>query len=311
MWISSVLFFCAFFVILLPLLRKNLLARFWCIGMTLSTLPFCATVPSSRNVLFVGIGAFGLIVLFAGGVLSKENWMLKSVPWRVSAWALCIILFLVHVPMAAAMRFLMSTTAGTVFSHALGFTTNVGTPEGIENQDLIIVNGPGSLGLIVLPFANAYEGNAPPRAIRALSPGLSAFEVLRTDEKTLLLRTRSGNLFSCYEKSPLHFVHLYATFHTLFRSDRSHFQEGQKIVLPRLTVEVITVDDQGLPSEVSFNFSAPLDDRSMRWLQFNWGEFFYSKFEIPAVGETMELGGPIPVSFGDAMQYIRRVFLCH
>ena len=44
--------------------------------------------------------------------------------------------------------------------------------------------------------------------------------------------------------------------------------------------------------DTKFKFDLPLEDPSFRWLQWDWGEFSYVEFKVPAIGESIELYGP-------------------
>jgi hypothetical protein len=65
-----------------------------------------------------------------------------------------------------------------------------------------------------------------------------------------------------------------------------------------MSAEVISIDADGQPTTVRFDFRVSLNDPSMRWLQWNWkksGFGSYSTFKIPPIGETSSTTGP----FGD------------
>jgi hypothetical protein len=92
------------------------------------------------------------------------------------------------------------------------------------------------------------------------------------------------------------FLYLYRTFNTLFRGANELFQPGWRAELPEVSVDLLSVDSDGFPSEVRFDFTVPLEDASLHWLQWNWrptGFGSYSPFPIPALGETITLAGPL------------------
>jgi len=302
-WLISVAFLVLVFIVLVPLLRKSRLARFWFTATIFSVLPLCAAWPSSRHLPFVGIAAFGLISLFVGGLLAKESWIPKSLLRRVATWAICIIFILVHVPMAAVARIMAPKMTSFAFN-VMNLGMDVGSPTGLENQDMVVVNAPSAFSLLVVPLVKAYEGEPLPKAVRILAPGLRALEIHRSGEKTLLLRTKSGSIFSCNQQSLLHFVYFFKRLNDAFRSDRFPFHAGQTIILPRFEVQVIAVDQKGQPKEVSFNFSVPLEDASLYWLQFDWQNSCYSSFEVPAIGETVKIAGPPRVPLSKSMKYM-------
>ena len=291
LWLGAVVFLILVLIVLWPLLRHDRLARFWLTAMLLATLPICATLPMNRNLLFVAIGAFGLMAQFIGSLWAKEQWLPKIPLWRVSAWVVCIYFLLAHVLFAVAGR--VTTQQMVKFSRKeFESTMKVGELHGVENQDLIIVNAPNPFSLFYLPTFRAHNQQSLPRTIRTLAPGFRPIEVIRTGEKTVLLRAKSGNLMSCRRGHDFHFVYLYRTFNNGFRDDRSPMHAGDKVVLPPLTVEVVDVDSNNLPTEVLFTFVVPLDDPSLRWLMWDWDEECYRPFIVSAVGQKSELVGP-------------------
>ena len=58
---AGLIFSALLVLILIPLIRKDRTAQFWTLGMFLSLLPICAVQPQDRNLLFVGLGAMGLL----------------------------------------------------------------------------------------------------------------------------------------------------------------------------------------------------------------------------------------------------------
>jgi hypothetical protein len=67
---------------------------------------------------------------------------------------------------------------------------------------------------------------------------------------------------------------------------------GDKVLLLPLAAEVVNVDGNNLPTEVLFSFVVPLDDPSLRWLQWDWDKEIYTPFLVPAIGQKCELIGP-------------------
>jgi hypothetical protein len=69
-------------------------------------------------------------------------------------------------------------------------------------------------------------------------------------------------------------------------------QAGQRIVLPRMTVEILRVDEHGLPVEAAFDFSTALEDPSLQWIYWDWQRRDWVAFPVPVVGQTVTLAGP-------------------
>ncbi|OHB66886.1 MAG: hypothetical protein A2Y77_02715 [Planctomycetes bacterium RBG_13_62_9] len=59
-----------------------------------------------------------------------------------------------------------------------------------------------------------------------------------------------------------------------------------------MTVEVLAVDEGGMPVEAAFEFGVCLEDTSLQWLCWDWEVKCYRPFAVPAVGQTVELVGP-------------------
>jgi hypothetical protein len=194
-WEVSVGSLALIFFILLPLLRNNRVARFWFIGMLLSVIPICASLPMNRNLLFAAIGAFGLIAQFVAALQANENWLPTNRLWQVTARVLLFMLLVIHVALAGAGRIAQPKITGYVQSR-FESTMQVGLLPAVENQDLVIVNAPNPFSLFCLPPYRAHRSRPLPRAVRILAPGFGPFEVTRTDTHTLLLKVKSGNLLS-------------------------------------------------------------------------------------------------------------------
>ena len=71
---------------------------------------------------------------------------------------------------------------------------------------------------------------------------------------------------------------------------------GQRIELTGMSAEVITLTDDGRPSEARIRFAKPLEDPSLAWSRWDWGTSAYVPFVPPAVGETVQVPGPSPDS---------------
>ncbi len=301
-WVVSVVYLAVVFVILFPMLRGSRLARFWFAAMLLSVLPVCAVIPTGRNLLFVAIAGFALIAQFIGYLLGRESWLPKSHLWRAPAWGLCLILVIVHVPMAVAGRIISPKMTSFVLD-TMELTADVGSPEGLENQHLVVVNAPNPLAFAFASFARAYEGEVLPRATRILAPGFNRLEVIRTGNRSIMLKAEDGNLLEG-QQADLHFVNFFEQFNRLFRSERFGMRVGERVELPRMTAEVAAVDAKGLPTQVLFTFDVPLEDASLRWVWFDWEGGCYWAFEVPAIGESAEIAGPRPVPFSEAIDYL-------
>jgi hypothetical protein len=96
---------------------------------------------------------------------------------------------------------------------------------------------------------------------------------------------------------------------SFLRAGQFPFKAGDKTQLSGLTAEVININEKGQPIEVSFSFDVPLDDPSLYWLWFDWKKGRYFSFNVPSIGEKIEIKGPPPVSFSNSMKHLKRAVL--
>jgi hypothetical protein len=298
--LASALYLTLILLVFLPLLRKNRVALYWFVGMLLCVLPICATSPMNRNLLFVAIGAFGVMTQFIGGLFAQENWISRSRFWRVPAWILCVTLIFVHAGFAIASR-ARAPKMVSFFFDTLNSTIKVAPANNLTDKTLVVVNAPNPFLFLGLPILRDHWNQTVPSKIRLLVPGYNPLKITRTSEKTLLIETLAGSLLkidSSRRDFKPNFVYFYHELSSLFRPDDMPFKAGEKIELTDMSAQVISVDTDGQPTTVRFDFKASLDDPSLCWQQWNWkksGFGSYSTFEIPPIGEISYTAG----LFGD------------
>ena len=298
--LASALFLTLILLVFVPLLRKNRVALYWFVGMLLCVPPICATSPMNRNLLFVAIGAFGLMTQFLGGLFSKENWTARSRFWRVPAWILCVTLIFVHAGFAIVARARAPKTVSFIFDTFYS-TIEVDSADDLTGKTLVVVNAPNPFLFLGLPVLRDYWDQPLPARTRLLVPGYNPLKITRTGEKTLLIETQASSLLTTdtsHKDFKPNFVYFYHELSSLFRPNDMPFKPGEKIELSDMSAEVISVDAYGQPTTVRFDFDVSLDDSSLHWLQWHWkknGFGYYSIFQVPAVGKKLNLGGP----FGD------------
>lgn len=279
--------------VLRPTLRRDRVARFWALGTVFAVVPICATMASNRNLLFVGVGAMGLVAQFVGGVLSGEGRPTGHRLWRMPVWTFCGLFLFVHVVCSAGGR----VVAPFIYSKSRGImemTFDLDLPDDVSNYDVVAVNSPAPLFLIGLPAKTALEGRGVPRSLRVLAPAFSPLKVTRTADKSLEVRAITGSLlfWERPEEIWLHFIFFLEDFNTIFRDPRNGFEVGEKVELDRLAIEVKAVDADGQPVAVEFRFDVSLDDPSMRWFVWQYDlKKPYVPFGVPAVGESVEVAG--------------------
>ena len=295
--LAAVLYLTLILLVFIPLLRKNRVALYWFVGMLLCVLPICATIPMNRNLLFVAIGAFGVMAQFIGGLFTKENWTVRSRFWRVPAWILCVTLIFVHVGFTIVSRARAPKTVSFFFDTVYS-TIEVDPADDLTGKTLVVVNAPNPMLFLGMPLLRAYWNEPLPERTRLLAPAFAPLKITRTGEKTLLIEAQTGNILST-DKSRRdfkpNFANFYYHFNSLFRPKDLPFKTGEKTELSDMSAEVISVDAYGQPTTVRFDFDVSLEDPALYWLQWHWkksGLGYYSQFKIPPVGETSRTQGP-------------------
>ncbi|UCG58532.1 MAG: hypothetical protein JSU70_03285 [Phycisphaerales bacterium] len=262
-----------------PLLWRDRISRFWATGMILSVLPICATFPSERLLLFVGIGAMGLVAQLLCVVFTKSQARPKRLWWRIPAISLVVIFILSHLiisPLALLFR-AANPMAPKKFTDLLMIDS---LDDAVRNQDLVVVNPPVAFLVMTCPLTWEANNQPIPRHMRVLTSSLlEPVKIHRPDANTLVVRPAYG---------------YYAwVLDALFRDKLHPFAVGDRVELTGMTVEIMEMTPDGRPAEAAFRFSVPLEDPSLRWLQYEDRDF--TPFTPPDIGESVILKAPTPL----------------
>ncbi|UCE60812.1 MAG: hypothetical protein JSU63_03495 [Phycisphaerales bacterium] len=277
--------------LVIPLVRTDAASRFWVLATGLSLVPACASLPSDRNLLFVGVGAMGLIARFVGVAFCWDDMpgiqQLQSATERASKHTmtplrfLACTLFFFHAvvsPIALTLRAPSPLGWGAI-TRQLHVTLPL--DESIGEQDVLVLSAPSTLHVGHLPIRRALAGQSVPRHTRMLSAGQAAATLHRPDSQTLIVTPEGGFLEQVADR--------------VYRSLDHPMTLGQRIELSGVTVEVTALTIDGRPAEATFRFEVPLEDPSLRWLQWQAGKFI--PFDPPDVGKTVTLSAPAPTLF--------------
>jgi len=253
-------------VLFVPLLRRDRTSRFLALGMLLALLPATATFPSNRLLTFVGFGAMGLLAQFLAGLSRTARWYEK---------AAAVFLILTHLVIAPLMKPFMA--AGMKKFGAPLEAAAASLPADLAGQDVIVVSAPDYLTYVsFLPSMQHAKGKPMPRRMVGLLAGQVGAEISRPNPRMLRVRVQGG-LFEGY-------------LGRLFRD--VPLTTGYVVELPRMRVEVVSVDRKGQPVDLLFRFPVPLEDPSLRWI--TWKGKGFVPFIPPAVGESVVV--PVPPS---------------
>ncbi len=295
-WCAALAFLAVLAVMLAPLLRRDALARFWALGMVLSVVPVCAIFTSDRLLMFVGIGAMGLLAQWLHGLTSGARWVPVSPPWMRCARGFRTLFVAVHF-MLAPLVFPVGAISMRFVAEALErIYRTLPTGPGVADQTLVFANSFGCLSDLVWIQSRVHRGETLPARTLHLNASWSAAEIGCVDANTLRVRPVGGYLrprrWSPEGESapPFSVAYLGQHMDALVRSPDHPLRLGETIVLAAATVEIVALMPDGRPAEVTFSFRVPLDDPSLTFLAVTRDG--YVPFVVPGIGETVVVPSP-------------------
>lgn len=257
-------------VLFVPLILRDPMARFWGLGALLSLIPIGAVGPENRLLGFVGLGSMALLAQLTEFVFARSSDVSVPRAWKGFAWAATLILLLVHLIAAPLLGIARIDYQASVSSRMMRAMASVPSDPRIESQDLVLINPPDHISLVTAIWAVHRLGNLPmPRHMRALSSG-GTLEVTRVGPRSLRVRFPDGFFPTAFSR----FV----------RSPNERFSPGQHFELPGFSVVVESLDAQGDPEQVLYEFPVPLEDPSLRWM--SWHDGTYLLWTPLDVGQT-------------------------
>lgn len=203
--------------------------------------------------------------------------------WRVPAAGMAAALAIAHLGLSPLVRPLAAYALKPLGDPMIEAIASVPDDPAIADQDVVLVNPPDYL-FLVSPIAavKMLEGQPYPRRLRGLVTGTSPVQVTRVDDFSLRIRTAEGIYGGVLGR--------------LFRSPDDPMQAGQRFEVPGMSVEIARANAAGEPLEFVHTLAVPLEDPSLRWLQWRGGR--YVPFVPPAVGDSVLLPpayGPLDV----------------
>jgi hypothetical protein len=276
--------------VFLPWVRRDKTAAFWLAVALLAAIPAATVAPLSKNLGFVAVGVYGLMASFVAALVTRPGPLPERLTYRIPAWIACGLLLMMHIPVAIAGRVLTVQTIASG-SKAMSSFINVDKLSNMENKNVIVVNAPCAITLAYMPFYKAYYHQPLPRTLRTLVPGCTSFDVQRTDEQTLVIQSRASDVFTCDDVGPAHIAYIFSACNVAVGVPKS--KKGDRHDLRGLTVEVLEANVADVATRVAFRFDHSLDSPDFHWLQFDWQTLSYEPFQIPAIGQSVSLSGPL------------------
>ncbi|OGP50829.1 MAG: hypothetical protein A2Y79_14085 [Deltaproteobacteria bacterium RBG_13_43_22] len=259
--------------ILVPLIRKDRVARFWFTGMILSIVPVAAAGPSSRLLLFIGIGAMGLLAQCLILLWRNDGVLPISRFWRIPATIVVVYLVLVRLVLSPPQLSLYSYVMKPLGDPFVAAAEHVLNDPEIAQQELIMVNPSSQLSPWLIWYIGITEGKRP-AGMRVLSVTPVAVEVYRIDENSIRVHIPGGLFKGSNDR--------------VFRSlEEDPISINQEFQVTGMTARVTAMNKENGPEEIVYHFSVPLEDKSLKWLQ--WKDCGYKDFLPPSMGQSVLL----------------------
>jgi hypothetical protein len=262
-------------IVLYPLLRRDATARFWGLGMLLAMAPVCATFPTNRLLMFVGIGAMGLMAQFLAAWFGKSSQLPSAKPWRGPACVLAILFVLDHCIGAPLRLPATSTQLARVTRFYLEEPLAELTAHGIQEDKIVFfVNPPTAIMMILIPYIKTELADQLPDQTHVLSSGLHLYiDITRVDRQTLDIEPQGGFASADVDR--------------IFRNSDHPMHPGQQVNLEAVTAEVQSVTGDGRPQRVHFRFPRSLNDPSYLFIEHTMTGMV--PFDPPEVGQSVRL----------------------
>jgi hypothetical protein len=243
--------------------RKHAASRFFALATVLCVPLVCMRAFEPRNLLFMGVGAFGLIAIFITRALGERQ---ARLPAKAALVVVSLGLLVAHLLLAPLhlVEEVGQQGANARFGAASDFAASTFPSDSdLDKATLVFVHSPDFPVQIITPyFKLRAEGKPAPARLRTLvSDVTTAFMVSRVDERTLAVTAPQG------------------------------FPQGSWLTgsygLPGMAVEVKERMPDGTGKVVWFRFDVPLEHPSLRWV--TWSDAGWTPFSPPALGEQRQI----------------------
>jgi hypothetical protein len=293
-WLVAVALMVVIAGLLMPMLTRDRVARFFALGMMLSLLPASATFPDDRLLFFAGVGGMGLLAQLLAAIWQRDDWVPSSrfrrLPLQAACWVL-VAIHLVFAPLALANSANSVRTFGSFIDHA---ASSLPSDPAIGDQVAVIVNTPTAFISFYGPLIQALKGRPVPSRTLILGSGIYPTTISRPALDVIAIRPDGGFLPSPGSPQPgheasqpsFHPAYIFQTLDRLYR-DATPMRVGDRIGYGGMMIEIADVTSDGRPLEVRVHFDVDLEDPSLRWLQ--WKDGVYVPFRIPEVGASIVL----------------------
>lgn len=268
-WAAAVAFVVVVARVLWPTLREHPEARFWALGMILSLIPACATMPQARLLMVPGMGAMALIAIFL------HRWLEGRERGRI-AQGLAYVFVVLHLVLAPLL--ILATPSGMqtmerVFRES---SASLDAIPDLSSKHLIAINTVSDLNAVAIPLLRSAFEEPVPRRTTVLYTGIGDVHLERPGAQSLLVRPDGGFLPRPWGQ--------------IFVDPREvRYAPGERVRIDGLEAEIVEVMPDGRPAAVLFTAAHPLDDPNFAFVHFERGR--YVPLELPPLHSETRVPG--------------------
>jgi len=271
-WLLGLAVAGALVALLRPLAARDRTVGFWSMGCLLATLPVCAPFPNDRLLMGPSLGAMALVARLLGAV--ADGAYPAGLGWQRPAKAAAALLAVLHLALGPVLLPLRARAVALIDTRLRRADASIPATAAIAGQTLVLVNPPIDPFGGYFPIYRAALDRPAPRHFRWLATGVSDLDIERVNARALRVRPAGGYLASSSQ--------------LMLRSPRHPLALGETISLTGVMFEVTALTRDGRPAEVEVRFAVPLEDPSLRFMQWD-GADGYIPFEVPLPGHTVRV----------------------
>lgn len=253
-----------------PVLRRHRALRMFSAGAALSALPLAATIPADRLLVLTGVGVMPtLAYAIVDALKARSGFQTQARLQAILARRRAAVLFAgVRVALQTVLLPVSALSPALIAHWTETAEASVPRDPAIEHQTLIVAAVPDSVLMTYVPPMRAWRGTPAPERLYWLQANAGEVRFERRDGHTLRVSSAAGVFDRRSEARSLHFA----------------FKPGDRVTLSEMTVEIVELNQDGLPSVCDFVFTKPLESANYRWL--TWREGRLQSFQLPAPGES-------------------------
>lgn len=251
------------FLILLPLLKRSAVARFWLLGCLFSAAPISASIPADRNLLMVGIGASALLGLLFEMVLAN---LITSRFVRGGAY----VLFSIHLVISPLLMPLFSYSP-KVWSQLMALHVNQRMPIDSSHERVLLFGLSMPISLATTPMRFAHKLTVPER-LWLMSSDAMDFTIRRVAANRIEIESEKG-MINEFEQS-------------VRDLSREPLQVGQVVTTDGMRLEVKKLDGEGHPLVIALEFDG---DHMSDVVIVYWQDAEFHRARLPAEGSELKL----------------------